>query len=233
MRIGHWRTVPDFPAPGIQFRDITTLLGDARAFRATVDQLVAPYAGAKIDKVAGIEARGFILGGAVAHQLSIGFAPIRKRGKLPHNTLSEEYELEYGSDAIEIHVDAVEKGDRVLIVDDLIATGGTAAAAVSLMRKAGAEIVGCAFVIDLPELKGADRLRALARASGGMVRAGDLERATEKFVEEIYSGGFFSQVEGFWDACRRADGRAESAHRERAPGPAPGRSPGHTSPRRR
>jgi adenine phosphoribosyltransferase len=155
------RTIPDYPKPGIMFRDITTLLNDARAFRQAVDQLVAPFAGQKIDKVAGVEARGFILGGAVAHQLSIGFAPIRKRGKLPYKTLSEAYELEYGTDAVEIHIDAVEKGDRVLIVDDLVATGGTAAAAVSLMRKAGAEVVGCAFVIDLPELKGADRLRAM------------------------------------------------------------------------
>ena len=155
------RTIPDYPKPGIMFRDITTLLNDARAFRQAVDQLVAPFAGQKIDKVAGVEARGFILGGAVAHQLSIGFAPIRKRGKLPYKTLSEAYELEYGTDAVEIHIDAVEQGDRVLIVDDLVATGGTAAAAVSLMRKAGAEVVGCAFVIDLPELKGADRLRAM------------------------------------------------------------------------
>ncbi|MGD2133881.1 MAG: adenine phosphoribosyltransferase [Maricaulaceae bacterium] len=153
------RTIPDYPKPGIMFRDITTLLGDARAFRQAVDQLVAPYAGAKIDKVAGVEARGFILGGAVAHQLSIGFTPVRKRGKLPHTTLTEEYELEYGVDAIEIHVDAVERGDRVLVIDDLIATGGTAMAAVALLQKAGAEVVGCAFVIDLPDLGGANRLR--------------------------------------------------------------------------
>jgi adenine phosphoribosyltransferase len=155
------RTIPDYPKPGIMFRDITTLLNDARAFRQAVDQLVAPYAGKKIDKVAGVEARGFILGGAVAHQLSIGFAPIRKRGKLPYKTLSEAYELEYGKDAVEIHIDAVSKGERVLVVDDLVATGGTAAAAVALMRKAGAEVVGCAFVVDLPELKGADKLRAM------------------------------------------------------------------------
>ena len=155
------RTIPDYPKPGIMFRDITTLLGDARAFRQAVDQLVAPFAGSKIDKVAGVEARGFILGGAVAHQLSIGFAPVRKRGKLPHATITVEYELEYGSDAIEIHIDAVEPGDRVLLVDDLVATGGTAAAAVTLLRKAGADVVGCAFVIDLPVLGGADRLRAM------------------------------------------------------------------------
>jgi adenine phosphoribosyltransferase len=155
------RTIPDYPKPGIMFRDITTLLGDARAFRQAVDQLVAPYAGQKIDKVAGVEARGFILGGAIAHQLSIGFLPIRKRGKLPYKTISEEYQLEYGVDQVEIHIDAVAKGERVLVVDDLIATGGTAAAAISLLRKAGAEVVGSAFVVDLPELKGADRLRAM------------------------------------------------------------------------
>lgn len=154
------RTIPDFPKPGIQFRDITTLLGDARAFRTAVDQLVQPFAGRTVDTVAGIEARGFILGGAVAHQLSVGFTPVRKRGKLPHQTLVEEYELEYGSDAIEIHIDAVKPGERVLIVDDLVATGGTALAAVNLIRKAGGVVVGCAFVIDLPDIGGADALRA-------------------------------------------------------------------------
>jgi adenine phosphoribosyltransferase len=155
------RTIPDYPKPGIMFRDITTLLGDAKAFRQAVDQLVAPFAGAKIDKVAGIEARGFILGGAIAHQLSIGFAPVRKRGKLPYQVISREYQLEYGSDAMEIHIDAVDAGDRVLLVDDLIATGGTASAAVSLLREAGADVIGCGFVIDLPDLGGADRLRAM------------------------------------------------------------------------
>ncbi|MDF1700325.1 MAG: adenine phosphoribosyltransferase [Planctomycetota bacterium] len=155
------RTIPDYPKPGIQFRDVTTLLSDARAFRATVDLLVQPWAGAKIDKVAGIEARGFILGGAVAHQLSVGFAPVRKRGKLPHETLIEEYELEYGSDAIEIHVDAVEAGDRVLLIDDLLATGGTAEAAIKLLQRAGAEVLGAAFVVDLPALGGAERLKTL------------------------------------------------------------------------
>ena len=155
------RTIPDYPKPGIQFRDVTTLLGDARAFRAAVDMLVHPWAGQKIDKVAGIEARGFILGGAVAHQLSIGFAPVRKRGKLPHQTMLEEYELEYGTDAVEIHVDAVEPGDRVLLVDDLIATGGTAEAAIKLLRRAEAEVVGATFVIDLPDLGGAQRIEAL------------------------------------------------------------------------
>lgn len=155
------RTIPDYPKAGIQFRDVTTLLKDARAFRAAVDQLVLPWAGRKIDKVAGIEARGFIVGGAVAHQLSVGFAPVRKKGKLPHRTLIEEYELEYGDDAVEIHIDAVEADDRVLLVDDLIATGGTAEAAVKLLRRAGAHVVGAAFVVDLPDLGGAKRLAQL------------------------------------------------------------------------
>ena len=143
------------------FRDITTLLGDARAFRRAVDELVHPYAGGRIDQVAGIEARGFILGGAIAHQLSSGFVPIRKKGKLPHTTVSIAYALEYGTDEMEIHSDAVKPGDRVILVDDLIATGGTATAAVELLRRIGAEVVAACFVIDLPELGGADRLRAL------------------------------------------------------------------------
>jgi adenine phosphoribosyltransferase len=154
------RTIPDYPKPGIMFRDITTLLGDARAFRRAVDELVQPFAGMKIDKVAGIEARGFILGGAVAHQLSTGFVPLRKRGKLPHQTRAVEYALEYGSDVMEMHVDALVAGEKVMLVDDLIATGGTALAAVQLLKDGGAEIVAAAFVIDLPELGGADRLRA-------------------------------------------------------------------------
>ena len=154
------RTIPDYPKPGIMFRDITTLLGDARAFRRAVDELVQPFAGMKIDKVAGIEARGFILGGAVAHQLSTGFVPLRKRGKLPHQTRAVEYALEYGSDVMEMHVDALVAGERVMLVDDLIATGGTALAAVQLLKDGGAEIVAAAFVIDLPELGGAAKLRA-------------------------------------------------------------------------
>ena len=153
------RTIPDYPAEGIMFRDITTLLGDARAFRRAVDELVQPFAGAKIDKVTGIEARGFIVGGAVAHQLSAGFVPLRKKGKLPHATMGVEYALEYGFDSMEMHLDAVAWGEKVLLVDDLIATGGTALAAVELLRRAGAEIVGAGFVIDLPDLGGADRLR--------------------------------------------------------------------------
>ena len=155
------RTIPDYPKPGIMFRDVTTLLGDAGAFRAAVDAMVFPHAGAKIDKVAGIEARGFILGGAVAHQLSVGFVPIRKKGKLPRETFSQAYELEYGVDEVQIHTDAVKPGERVLVIDDLIATGGTAEAAVLLLRKAGANVVGASFVIDLPDLGGARRLEAM------------------------------------------------------------------------
>ncbi len=154
------RTIPDYPKPGILFRDVTTLLGDASAFRAAVDAMVFPHAGKKIDKVAGIEARGFILGGAVAHQLSVGFVPVRKKGKLPHDTLSQRYQLEYGEDEVEIHVDAIRPGETVLIVDDLIATGGTAEAAVKLLRSAGAEVIGASFVINLPDLGGARRLEA-------------------------------------------------------------------------
>lgn len=157
------RTIPDYPRPGIMFRDVTTLLADARGFRRAVDELVQPLAGQKIDKVAGIEARGFILGGAIAHQLSIGFVPVRKKGKLPYKTIAERYELEYGVDEVEIHIDAVKKGDKVLLVDDLIATGGTASAAIRLLERAGAEIRLCAFVVDLPDLGGAARLRAMGK----------------------------------------------------------------------
>jgi adenine phosphoribosyltransferase len=153
------RTIPNYPKPGILFRDITTLLSDARAFRQAVDELVQPLAGMKIDKVAGIEARGFILGGAVAHQLSAGFVPLRKRGKLPHRTHAVEYALEYGTDCIEMHLDAVGEGEQVMLVDDLIATGGTALAAIELLNHVRARIVAAAFVIDLPDLGGAQRLR--------------------------------------------------------------------------
>jgi adenine phosphoribosyltransferase len=155
------RAIPDYPKPGIVFRDITTLLGDARAFRRTVDELVQPFAGLKIAKIAGIEARGFILGGAVAHQLSAGFVPVRKKGKLPHKTVSVTYELEYGPDEIEVHADAVSRGERVLLVDDLIATGGTAEGAVKLLTGLGAEVVAACFIVDLPELGGADKIRRL------------------------------------------------------------------------
>jgi adenine phosphoribosyltransferase len=157
------RTIPDYPKPGIMFRDVTTLLGNARAFRTTVDQLVQPYAGTRIDKVVGIEARGFILAGAVAHQLSVGFVPVRKKGKLPWRTISQTYELEYGTDTVEIHEDAVLKGENVLLVDDLIATGGTAEAAIKLIERAGGTVVGCSFIIDLPELKGRRRLEKMGK----------------------------------------------------------------------
>lgn len=153
------RSIPDYPKPGIMFRDITTLLLDAEGLRATIDGLILPFIKADIDLVAGIEARGFILGGAVAHELGKGFVPIRKKGKLPHATLSQEYALEYGVDAIEIHADAIQPGQRVLLVDDLIATGGTAEAAIALIRRSGGTCHAAAFVIDLPALGGADRLR--------------------------------------------------------------------------
>ena len=155
------RTIPDYPKPGVQFRDITTLLGNARTFRRVIDELVEPWSIAKVDRVAGIEARGFILGGAVAHQLAAGFVPIRKKGKLPHSTVRVAYSLEYGLDEMEMHEDAVSRGERLLLVDDLIATGGTAEAAVKLLRQLGAEILGACFVIDLPELGGSKKLTDL------------------------------------------------------------------------
>jgi adenine phosphoribosyltransferase len=155
------RTIPDYPKPGIQFRDITTLLGSARAFRRAVDELVNPWAGSKIDKVAGIEARGFIIGGAVAHQVSAGFVPIRKKGKLPFDTVRVAYSLEYGIDEMEMHKDGVAPGERVILVDDLIATGGTAEGAVKLLRNIGAEVLAACFIVDLPDLGGADKIRKL------------------------------------------------------------------------
>ena len=155
------RTIPDYPKPGIMFRDITTLLGNPRAFRRAIDELVQPWAGSKIDKIAGIEARGFIIGGAVAHQLSAGFIPIRKKGKLPYKSVSIAYSLEYGLDEMEMHDDAVEKGERVILVDDLIATGGTAEGAVKLLKQQGADVLAACFIIDLPELGGADKIRKL------------------------------------------------------------------------
>jgi adenine phosphoribosyltransferase len=153
------RSIPDHPKPGILFRDITTLLLDPQGLRAAVDGLILPFLHLPVDLVAGIEARGFILGGAVAHELGKGFVPVRKRGKLPHKTIGQEYQLEYGVDAIEIHEDAIAPGQRVLLVDDLVATGGTAEAAIELVRRTGGELVAAAFVIDLPELGGAERLR--------------------------------------------------------------------------
>jgi adenine phosphoribosyltransferase len=155
------RTIPDYPRRGVMFRDITTLLGNARAFRRAVDELVQPWAGSKVDKVAGIEARGFILGGAVAHQLSAGFVPLRKKNKLPYETVRIAYSLEYGIDEMEMHRDAISPGEKVILVDDLIATGGTAEAAVKLLHQIGAELVAAVFVIDLPALGGAKRIEAL------------------------------------------------------------------------
>jgi adenine phosphoribosyltransferase len=155
------RTIPDYPKPGIMFRDITTLLGHAAGFRAAIDRLAAPFMKAGIGRVAGIEARGFILGGAVAEKLACGFVPIRKKGKLPAKAIGQDYELEYGVDVIEIHEDGVKPGEKVLLVDDLIATGGTAEAAVKLLRKLKADVVGAAFVIDLPDLGGCTRLAGL------------------------------------------------------------------------
>ena len=152
------RTVPHFPKEGIMFRDITTLLKDARGFRRVIDELVQRYTGAPIDVVVGLDARGFIIGGALAHQLGKGFVPVRKAGKLPAGTVAPEYELEYGKDKVEIHRDAINNGDRVLVVDDLIATGGTCLAAANLVRKLGGKIVECAFIVELPELKGRERL---------------------------------------------------------------------------
>jgi adenine phosphoribosyltransferase len=163
------RTIPDYPKPGIMFRDITTLLGNARAFRRAIDEMVQPYAGVRVDKVAALEARGFILGGAVAHQLSVGFIPIRKKGKLPYTVIGESYALEYGQDRVEVHIDALKQGEHILLVDDLIATGGTASAGIRLMERAGAQVIGCSFVIDLPELGGADKLRALGKPVNTLV----------------------------------------------------------------
>ena len=155
------RTIPDFPQPGILFRDVTTLFADARGFRMAIDQLLTPYAGLQIDKVAGLEARGFILGGAVAHQLSTGFVPIRKQGKLPGRTIAQSYTLEYGEAVVEVHDDALAAGETVLLVDDLLATGGTAEAGIRLMERLGGRIVGCAFVVDLPDLGGRAKLEAM------------------------------------------------------------------------
>ena len=148
------RTIVDFPHEGIMFRDVTTLFADPRGMRLAIDQMLDPYVGMQIDKVVGLEARGFILGGAIAHQLAIGFVPIRKKGKLPGTVISEEYKLEYGEAIVEIHDDAIQPGEKILVVDDLLATGGTAAAGIKLIERLGGEIVGCAFIVDLPELGG-------------------------------------------------------------------------------
>ena len=155
------RTIVDFPKEGIMFRDVTTLFADPRGMRLAIDQMLAPYVGQQIDKVVGLEARGFILGGAIAHQLSVGFVPVRKKGKLPGTVISEEYTLEYGEAVVEIHDDAIEPGEKILIVDDLLATGGTAEAGIKLVERLGGEILGCAFIIDLPELGGRKLLEKL------------------------------------------------------------------------
>ena len=154
------RTIPDYPKPGIMFRDVTTLMRTANGFKAAVTEMARPFADQQIDAVAGIEARGFIFGGAVADKLGCGFIPIRKKGKLPWTTIGQQYTLEYGVDTIEVHLDAVKSGDRILIVDDLIATGGTAEAAVKLITRVNGIIVGATFVIDLPELGGMKLLKS-------------------------------------------------------------------------
>ena len=155
------RTIVDFPHEGIMFRDVTTLFADPRGFRMCIDQMLHPYAGQPIDKVVGLEARGFILGGAIAHQLGTGFVPVRKKGKLPCTTISQDYKLEYGEAIVEIHDDAIEAGERILIVDDLLATGGTAEAGIKLIERLGGDIVGCSFIVDLPELGGRQKLQSM------------------------------------------------------------------------
>ncbi len=163
------RTIPDYPKPGILFRDITTLLADRAAFRRAIDELALPWERSSIDKVVGIEARGLILGAAVAYRLGVGFVPIRKKGKLPHATVSIAYSLEYGVAEMEIHRDAVQSGERVLLVDDLIATGGTAAAAIRLLQSLQAQVIAAVFVIELPELRGAEALQALGVEARSLV----------------------------------------------------------------
>lgn len=158
------RTIPDFPHDGILFRDVTTLFADPRGFRMAIDQLLHPYAGTRIDKVVGLEARGFILGGALAHQLSVGFVPVRKQGKLPGKVINQAYQLEYGAAEMEVHEDAIEAGERILLVDDLLATGGTAEAGIKLIERLGGVIAGCAFIIDLPTLGGRKRIENMGMA---------------------------------------------------------------------
>ncbi len=164
------RTIPDYPKPGIQFRDITTLLQDAEGFRISVDRLSEPYLGARVAKVAGIEARGLILGAPVALKLGAGFIPVRKKGKLPWQTIGESYDLEYGTDHIEIHADAVAAGERVLLIDDLIATGGTAEAAIRVIERSGGTVLGLAVVIELPELGGRERIEAIGHKLASLCR---------------------------------------------------------------
>ena len=154
------RTIPDYPKPGIQFRDITTLLKDAEGFHAVIEALAQRYRGQQISKIVGIESRGFMFAAPLAYALKLGFVPIRKQGKLPGEAMGHDYELEYGTDRIEIHHDAISKGERILIVDDLLATGGTAHAAATLVQKMGGEVVECAFLVDLPDIGGSKRLAA-------------------------------------------------------------------------
>ncbi|MEH6401888.1 MAG: adenine phosphoribosyltransferase [Sneathiella sp.] len=155
------RTIPNYPKEGVMFRDITSLWQDPVGLRTAIDRLIWPYVGVRIDKVAGIEARGFVLGGAIAHQLGVGFVPVRKQGKLPCDTIGVEYELEYGKDVVEVHKDAINEGENILIVDDLIATGGTAEAAIKLVRQAKGTVIGAAFVIDLPDIGGRARIESM------------------------------------------------------------------------
>jgi adenine phosphoribosyltransferase len=154
------RTIPHYPKQGVQFRDITTLLKDPLGLKVTIDEFHKRYADQRIDKVVGVESRGFLVGAPLAYKLGVGFVPIRKQGKLPAETMGHDYELEYGSDRVEIHKDAIEKGERILLVDDLIATGGTALASAALIEKLGGEVVECAFIIDLISLGGRERLEA-------------------------------------------------------------------------
>lgn len=163
------RTIPDYPKPGILFRDVTTLLGDAQGFKAAIARMAEPWRAEPVDAVAGIEARGFILGGAIADRLGCGFIPIRKKGKLPWKTIGQEYTLEYGVDVIEMHEDACHPGERILIVDDLIATGGTAEAAVKLVRRSKGEVLGASFIVDLPDLGGMNKLTALGVSSHALM----------------------------------------------------------------
>ena len=159
------RTIPDYPKPNIKFRDVTTLLADPQGFQQVIDDFYARYKNQKIDKIVGVAARGFIIGAALAYKLGVGFVPVRKPNKLPAETLGHDYALEYGTDRVEIHSDAIVQGERVLLVDDLVATGGTAEAAATLIQKLGGEIVECAFIIDLPDLGGVQRLQVFGLAS--------------------------------------------------------------------
>ena len=158
------RTIVDFPHEGILFRDVTTLFADPKGFRMAIDQMLHPYVGEQIDKVVGLEARGFILGGVIAHQLGTGLVLIRKAGKLPAATISQQYTLEYGQAVMELHDDAITAGERILIVDDLLATGGTAEAGISLIERLGGEIIGCSFIVDLPDLGGRAKLEKMGMA---------------------------------------------------------------------